>query len=438
MNSGDTAWVLTSAALVMFMTVGLALFYGGLVRAKNVLSTVMHSFFAIALVSILWVMAGYSLAFGPDLHGVIGSLDWAGLHLVGARPDAHLAPGIPHLAFAAFQMMFAVITPALISGAFAERMRFDGYVLFSGAWLLLVYCPIAHWVFDPDGWLHRLGALDFAGGTVVHVNAGAAALAVVLVLGRRQGFGRDAFVPHNLTLTILGAGILWFGWFGFNAGSALGANGLAATAFVTTNAGAAAGALGWAAYERIRHGRVTTSGIASGAVAGLVAITPAAGYVGPLGAVAIGLLGGLACAGAVGLKHRLGYDDALDVGGIHLVGGALGALLTGVFATVAVDPAGADGLLAGGGLGLVARQALAVTATGLFSFGASYLLARGVQATVGLRVEPEHEADGLDVWLHSETGYAFTEPTATTALRPAGHRHHLPLHQGGHATRSPT
>src|ERR687892_457021 len=354
MDTGDTAFVLMASALVLFMTPGLALFYGGMVRAKNVLGTLMHSIFAMGLISVLWVLIGYTLAFGPDHGGLIGGLDFIGFSGVGAtaHPDG-LGATIPHSAFAIFQMMFAIITPALITGAFAERMKFSGYVAFMGAWLLLVYAPLAHWVWHPEGWLFKLGALDFAGGTVVHINAGVAALAAVLIVGRRRGFGKEAFVPHNLTLTILGTGILWFGWFGFNAGSALGANGLAASAFLATNLGAAAGACGWALAEARKERRSTTLGVASGAVAGLVAITPAAGFVGPLAAIAIGLVAGVVCSWAVGLKFRMGYDDSLDVVGVHMIGGIVGALLTGVFADLAVNGGGADGLLNGGGFTLL-------------------------------------------------------------------------------------
>src|SRR5688572_75046 len=335
-DSGNTAWVLVSAALVLFMTPGLAMFYGGMVRAKNVLGTLMHSVFAMGFMAILWVLIGYTLAFGTDVGGLIGGLDFIGFSGVSntAAHPAGLGATIPHSAFATFQLMFAVITPALITGAFAERIKFSGYIAFMALWLVLVYAPVAHWVWHPDGWLFKLGALDFAGGTVVHINAGIAALAAILVVGKRKGFGKEAFVPHNLTMTILGTGILWFGWFGFNAGSALGANGLAASAFLATNLGAAAGALGWAVMESRKERKATTLGVASGAVAGLVAITPAAGFVGPMGAIAIGLGGGLVCSWAVGLKFKLGYDDSLDVVGVHLVGGIVGSLLLGVFGTV--------------------------------------------------------------------------------------------------------
>ncbi|HZK51632.1 MAG TPA: ammonium transporter [Actinomycetota bacterium] len=421
MDTGDTAFVLVSSALVMFMTPGLALFYGGMVRAKNVLSTVMHSMFALGLVSVLWVVVGYTLAFGPDKGGLIGGLDFLGFAGVGQEPNADLAATIPHVLFALFQMMFAIITPALITGAFAERMKFSGYVLFSALWLLIVYAPVAHWVWAPGGWIRELGALDFAGGTVVHINAGIAALAAAIVVGKRRGWRKEAMVPHNLTMTMLGTGILWFGWFGFNAGSALGANGLAASAFLATNLGAAAGACGWALLEIRRDKRPTTLGVASGAVAGLVAITPAAGFVGPLSAIAIGLIAGVVCSWAVSLKFRFSYDDSLDVVGVHLVGGMIGALLTGVFADTAINSAGADGLLFGGGFELLGTQVLAVAATIVFSLVVSLLILKFVQATVGLRVTDEEELGGVDLAQHAEVGYALVEGGGSvTVAEPAG------------------
>jgi Amt family ammonium transporter len=439
-DTGDTAWVLASAALVLFMTPGLAMFYGGMVRAKNVLGTLMHSVFAMGLISVLWVLIGYTLAFGPDIGGLIGGLDFIGFSGVGkgVHPDG-LGATIPHSAFALFQMMFAIITPALITGAFAERMKFSGYVAFMSAWLLLVYAPMAHWVWHPEGWIFKLGALDFAGGTVVHINAGIAALAAIIVIGKRKGFGKEAFVPHNLTLTILGTGILWFGWFGFNAGSALGANSLAASAFLATNLGAAAGACGWALMEARKDKKATTLGVASGAVAGLVAITPAAGFVGPLGAVAIGLLGGIICSWAVGLKFRLGYDDSLDVVGIHMVGGLVGALLTGVFATTAINEFGADGLLAGGGFTLLGKQFIAVGVTLVFSFVVTILIVKIVDATIGLRVTEDDEITGLDLTQHSEVGYALAETgggmTAHATAEPATSHaaSSVPVIRGGEA-----
>lgn len=409
MDTGDTTFILLCSALVMFMTPGLALFYGGMVRAKNILGTLMQSFFALGIVSILWVVIGYTLAFGPDKGGLIGGLDFLGFSGVGAEPNADLAGTIPHTSFATFQMMFAVITPALITGAFAERMKFSGYVAFTALWLLLIYAPVAHWVWAPGGWIRELGVLDFAGGTVVHINAGVAALAAVLVIGKRKGFGKEAFVPHNLPLTILGTGILWFGWFGFNAGSALAADGLASSAFLATNLGAAAGACGWALADARKERKSTTLGVASGAIAGLVAITPAAGFVGPLAAIAIGLAGGIICAWAVGLKFRLGYDDSLDVVGVHLIGGIVGALLTGIFADTVINPGGADGLLAGGGMALLGKQFIGVGATLTFSFVASYALLKAIDATIGLRVTANDESVGLDLAQHSEAGYSFTE-----------------------------
>jgi Amt family ammonium transporter len=429
LNSGDTAYVLISAAMVMFMTPGLALFYGGMVRAKNVLATVMQSFFAIGLVSVLWVLAAYSLAFGPDKAHLIGGLDYAGFAGVGQAPNPDLAPTIPHIAYAMFQLFFAVITPALITGAFAERMRFSAFVLFTTLWLFVVYVPLAHWVWAPGGWLRELGALDFAGGTVVHMSSGVAALAAALAIGRRRGFLKEAIVPHNLPLTILGAGMLWFGWFGFNAGSALAANGLAATAFVATNTATGAAVLGWGLVDWLRRRKTTTLGAASGAVAGLVAITPAAGYVGPMGALAIGLAAGVVCALAVGIKFRVGYDDALDVVGVHAVGGMLGALLIGVFADTAFNKAGGDGLLAGGGLALLGKQAVAVVTTLAFSFTLSFLLLKLVDKVVGLRVSEEEEVTGLDLSQHEEAGYAFGEGGGSLSPVPAGVR----LPEGGSA-----
>ena len=442
MDTGDTAWVLASTALVLFMTPGLALFYGGMVRAKNVLATLMHSVFAMGLMAILWVIVGYTLAFGSDVGGVIGGFDFLGFRDVGAEAHpAGLGATIPHSLFATFQMMFAVITPALITGAFAERIKFSGYVAFISAWLLLVYAPVAHWVWHPEGWLFKLGALDFAGGAVVHINAGIAALAVILVVGKRKGFGKEAFVPHNLTMTILGTGILWFGWFGFNAGSALGANGLASSAFLATNLGAAAGAVGWALMESRKERKATTLGVASGAVAGLVAITPAAGFVGPMGAIAIGLGGGLVCSWAVGLKFKLGYDDSLDVVGVHLVGGIVGSLLLGIFSTVSVNEFGVDGLIAGGGLALMGKQIVAVLATLAFSFTLTMGIAKAVEATIGLRASEEDEMVGLDLSQHSEVGYSLSETAGSFTQRPdsapahatATSQSHVVATQGGGA-----
>jgi Amt family ammonium transporter len=403
-DTGDTGWVLGSAALVLFMTPGLALFYGGLARSKNVLGTMMQSVAAIAIVSVVWVLAGYTLAFGPDVGGVIGGLAHLGFRGVGETPHA-LAPTVPHSAFAAFQMMFAVITPALIAGAFAERVRFGGYVAFVALWSLIVYAPLAHWVWG-GGFLgvDGIGALDFAGGTVVHISAGAAALAAALYVGKRRGYPRGNFAPHNVPMVVLGAGILWFGWFGFNAGSALGANGLASSALLATHLGAAGAMIGWLVPERLRHGKATAVGGATGAVAGLVAITPAAGFVGPLLALAIGLLGGAVCFAAVELKSRLGYDDSLDAVGVHMVGGMVGALLTGVFASLAVNPAGAEG-----GWAQVGRQGAAAGITLAFSFVATWGILKLVDRLVGFRMPADAEDSGVDLAEHGEAAYAFRE-----------------------------
>jgi Amt family ammonium transporter len=401
-SSGDTAWLLVSAALVMFMTPGLAFFYGGLVRSKNVVGTIMQSFIALGLVTVLWALVGYSLAFGPDKAGLIGGLDFLGLGGVGAAPSAY-APTVPATSYMVFQMMFAVITPALIAGAFAERMRFSGYLMFVGLWSILVYAPVAHWVWG-GGFLGAdgVGALDFAGGAVVHANAGAAALATAIYLGRRRGHGTDDMSPHNVPFVVLGAGILWFGWFGFNAGSALTSGALASSAFVNTQLGAAAALLGWIVLERMRTGKVTTIGAATGAVAGLATITPAAGYVQPMAAIAIGLAAGIVCYLAVGLKGRFGYDDSLDVVGVHMVGGILGVMLTGVFASLAINAAGAAASLA-----QVGRQGVLAGVTVVFSFVMTMAILKFTDLAVGLRVSEEHEDVGLDASQHGEVGYRF-------------------------------
>ena len=397
-NSGDTAWVLISSALVLAMIIpGLALFYGGMVRSKNVLSTMMHSFIAISLVSVIWVFWGYSLAFAPDIGGVIGGLDWVGLTGVGEAPNGEST--IPHAAFMIFQLMFAGITVALISGAIAERMRFTAFVVFAALWVTAIYAPLAHWVWG-GGWLGGLGDLDFAGGTVVHISSGVAALACALVLGKRHGYGSDNMSPHNLPFTIVGASLLWVGWFGFNAGSALAANGLAANAFVATHVATAAGALGWLGVEWSYRGKPTLLGAASGAVAGLVGITPAAGYVGPLSAIIIGLGGGIVCYLGVFLKNKLGYDDALDVLGIHGIGGTWGALATGLFASMG----GGTGLFFGNP-GQVVVQAIGVGATWIFSFCGTFILLKMIDATIGLRVSREDEILGLDLTQHRERAY---------------------------------
>jgi Amt family ammonium transporter len=413
-DTGDTAWLLTATALVMFMTPGLALFYGGLVRTKNVLGTIMQSFFALGLVSVLWVLIGYTLAFGPTVGGVIGGLDFLGFRGVGQAPNPDYAGSVPHLGFAMYQMMFAVITPALITGAIAERMRFSGYVLFLGMWSILVYAPVAHWVFG-YGWLGTwagLGALDFAGGTVVHINAGVAALAAIVYMGKRRGFGKEAFVPHNVPMVVTGAAILWFGWFGFNAGSALAANGLAVSAFANTHVATAAAIMGWLLPETIRHRKPTTIGAATGAVAGLVAITPAAGFVEPWGAILIGLAAGTVCFLAVDLKSRIGYDDSLDVVGVHMVGGIVGALLTGLLASVAVNAFD-------GGIVQLGKQAIGVGATLAFSFVVTLGILKAVDALVGLRVSEEEEVTGLDLSQHSEVGYTFGDRGGQVTENPS-------------------
>lgn len=397
-NAGDTAWVLIASALVLAMILpGLALFYGGMVRSKNVLSTMMHSFIAVCIVSVVWVFWGYSLAFGPDVGGVIGSFQWVGL--IGVGPEPIQGSTIPHLAFMVFQLMFAAITVALISGAIAERMKFTAFCLFAILWVTFIYAPLAHWVWG-GGWLAGLGDLDFAGGTVVHISSGVAALACALVLGKRRGYGTDNMSPHNLPFTVVGASLLWVGWFGFNAGSALAANGVAASAFVATHVATAAGALAWLGVEWGYRGKPTLLGAASGAVAGLVAITPAAGYVGPVSAILIGLGGGMACYLGVFLKNKLGYDDALDVLGIHGIGGTWGALATGLFASVG----GGTGLFFGNP-GQLAIQAIGVGATWIFSFLGTYLILLIVDSVVGLRVKKEDEVLGLDLTQHNERAY---------------------------------
>ena len=412
-NSGDTAWVLTSAALVLLMTPGLAFFYGGMVRGKNVLTILMQNYITIGIVSIVWVVAGFSLAFG-------GSGKWIGdfsyLGLKGTASNQVLTSGIdwltiPVLAFVAFQLMFAVITPALFTGSIADRMKFAPFVVIVVLWSLLVYSPIAHMVWAKSGYLFGLGAWDFAGGTVVHANAGAAGLALALVLGKRKGWPREPMRPHNLPLVLLGTGLLWFGWFGFNAGSALGtSNGLSSLAFITTNTATAAAMLGWVITEKMRDGHATTLGAASGAVAGLVAITPAAGYVSPMGSIALGLIAGIVCCLATSLKFKFGFDDALDVVGVHLVGGVLGALLVGVLATTAFNSStvagGPVGLLYGGGFGQLGKQAAAVGISVVYSFVATWIIAKVVGLIFGgLRVSEEVEIEGLDLNLHAETAY---------------------------------
>lgn len=405
-DKGDTAWMLTSSALVLMMTApGLALFYGGMVRQKNALGTLMHSFIIMAVISIQWVLWGYSLAFGPDRGGLIGGLDWIGLRGVGGEPFDAYSKTIPHQVFMLFQMMFAIITPALITGAFAERKKFSAFLLFTVLWATFVYDPLAHWVWGDGGWLKRLGALDFAGGTVVHISSGVSALVCAIVIGRRRGFGHQPMQPHNLPMTVMGAALLWFGWFGFNAGSALEANALAASAFLATNTAAAAAALGWMFTEWASRGKPTVLGAASGAVAGLVAITPASGFVGPLASVVIGAVAGALCYTACNLKTRFGYDDSLDVVGVHGVGGTWGALATGLFASKAINEAGGDGLFYGNP-GQLWTQVIAVLATYALAGVVTLVILKVVDAVVGLRVTEEDEVAGLDLSQHSETAYA--------------------------------
>jgi ammonium transporter, Amt family len=406
-DKGDTAWLLTSSALVLMMTApGLALFYGGMVRQKNALATLMQSFIIMAVISIQWVLWGYSLAFGPDNGGIIGGLDWIGLRGVGSAPFDAYSKTVPHQAFMLFQMMFAIITPALITGAFAERKKFSAFLLFTLLWATFVYDPLAHWVWGDGGWLKKLGALDFAGGTVVHISSGVSALVCAVMLGKRRGYGHQPMQPHNLPLTVIGAALLWVGWFGFNAGSALEANGLAASAFLTTNTAAAAAALGWMFTEWMTRGKPTVLGAASGAVAGLVAITPGAGFVGPVSSIIIGALGGALCYTACNLKSKLGYDDSLDVVGVHGVGGTWGAIATGLFATKTVNEAGGDGLFFGNP-GQLWTQIVAVAATFALAIVGTWVILKVVDALVGLRVSEEDEVVGLDLSQHSETAYAF-------------------------------
>jgi Amt family ammonium transporter len=404
-DTGDTAWVLISSALVLVMLVpGLALFYGGLVRTKNVLGTIMQSFMILAVVSLLWMLFGYSLAFGPDKGGVIGGLDWVGLGGVGAEPHPTYGPTIPHQAFMLFQLMFAAITPALITGAFAERKRFSSMVLFSSMWSVFVYVPVAHWIWG-GGWLAKLGALDFAGGAVVHISSGVSALVCAIVLGKRRGYGTDYMAPHNLPMTLLGTGLLWFGWFGFNGGSALGANGVAVSAFLATHASAAAAAVVWCVVEWLHRGKPTVLGVASGAVAGLATVTPASGFVGPLPAMVIGFLAGVACYFAIVWKGRFGYDDSLDVVGIHGVGGILGILATGLFASKAINAGGADGLFYGNPAQFGVQLLTAAVVT-VFSAVGSYILLKIVDGMTGLRISSEEEATGLDLSQHNERAYS--------------------------------
>jgi len=412
-NSGDTAWVLASAALVLFMTPGLAVFYGGMVRAKSALNMMMMSFAAMGITTIIWVLYGYSLAFGKSQGGFIGNLDHIGLASTIDQVTGPEGHQIPVLAFSMFQLTFAIITVALLSGAIADRAKYGSWVLFVGIWITLVYIPIAHWAFAAQngegGWIiDKLKALDFAGGTVVEINSGAAALALALVLGKRDGFKRDPMRPHNMPLVLLGAGMLWFGWFGFNAGSALSAGSLAATAMINTQIATAAAAMTWVAYEKKRDGKATTLGVASGAIAGAVAITPACGYLNPLGALILGLIAGVASSWAVTRKYKFGYDDSLDVVGVHGVGGILGMLAIGLIATLTANAAGADGLFVGGGTTQLGRQVIAIVVVAAFSFIATWLIATVIQKTIGFRVYRDDELNGLDTTFHAESAYDIT------------------------------
>ncbi len=409
-DKGDTAWMLTSAALVLMMTVpGLFLFYGGLVRGKNALGTIMHSFIIVALISVQWVLWGYSLAFGPDKGGIIGSLAWFGLNGVGLEPNPDYADTIPHQTFMIYQAMFAIITPALITGTFAERAKFSTFIVFVLLWATFIYDPLAHWVWGKGGWMGRnggMGALDFAGGTVVHISSGISALAAALMFGKRIGYGQEAMPPHNLPFSVIGASLLWVGWFGFNAGSALKADGLATSAFVVTNTATAAAALSWMAMDWFFRGKPTVLGAASGAVAGLVAITPGSGFVGPIPSIIIGVGAGILCSTACNLKNKFGYDDSLDVVGVHGVGGTWGALATGLFASKAINAAGSNGLFFGNP-GQLWVQFVAVLATWIFAFFGTLIILAILKALMGLRVSEEEERMGLDLSQHDERGYSL-------------------------------
>jgi Amt family ammonium transporter len=403
-DSGDTAWVLASSALVMIMTPALGLFYGGMVRKKNALSTIMFSFVILALISVQWVLYGYSLAFGPDIGHVIGNLDWLGLNGVSQAPNTDYAATIPALAYMIFQAMFAIITVALISGAFVERIKFKAFMVFSLLWATLVYDPIAHWVWGVGGFLRNMGALDFAGGTVVHISSGVSALAIAFVIGKRKGFGKQAMEPHNIPMVVLGAALLWFGWFGFNGGSAVASNGLATSAFVVTNTAAASAALMWTLLSWY-HKRPSVLGAATGGVVGLVAITPASGFVTPMAAIVIGVVGAVISYYAMLFRGKQNVDDSLDVWACHGLGGTWGAIATGIFATVAVNTAGANGLLYGNP-GQLVTQIIAVGVTWIYAFIMTVILAKVVDATIGLRVQDEEESVGLDISQHAEKAYS--------------------------------
>ena len=405
-DTGDTAWVLISSALVMLMTPGLALFYGGMVRRKNVLGTIMQSFIALGVMTVLWVLYGYSLSFGPDVGHIIGNLDWIGLKGVGLDPNPDYAATIPHQAFMIFQMMFAVITPALITGAIAERFKFSTYLVFLVLWATFVYFPLAHWVWGVGGWIRNLGALDFAGGLVVHISSGVSALAAAIFVGKRKGYGKEPMMPHNITMTLIGAALLWFGWFGFNGGSAVASGSLATSAFVVTHIATAAAALSWMFAEWKYRGKPTALGAASGAVAGLVAITPASGFVGPMSSIIIGLAAGVICYLAVNLKSKFGYDDSLDVVGVHGAGGTWGAIATGLFASKAINSAGNDGLFFGNP-SLLMNQLISIGAAWIYSFVITLIILKALDATMGLRVDEQGEFVGLDNAQHGESGYTF-------------------------------
>jgi len=439
-SAGDTAWVLASAALVLLMTPGLAFFYGGLVRGKSVVNMMMMSFMTIGIVSILWVIYGYGWTFGDSNSGYIGAFSLSRLdELVGGVPNNGGEYPIPHLAFVAFQLMFAIITPALISGAIADRAKFIAWCVFVPLWVSFVYFPVAHWVFDfgtkdaagnvtGAGWLAKLGLLDFAGGTAVHINAGAAGLALAIVLGRRVGFRKDPMRPHNLPLVLIGAGLLWFGWFGFNAGSALAANDTAALALLNTQVATAAALVGWAVVERLRDGHFTSVGAASGAVAGLVAITPACAFVSPWAAVLLGLAAGAVCAYAVNLKNKFGFDDSLDVVGVHLFGGLVGCLLIGFFATTKVNSLGANGVLNGGGWSLLGKQAFGAGVVAVFSFVATLIIAMVIDKTIGFRVSADDEREGIDLVEHGEIAYARQVVVPDVADNPVEHAEQSMFH----------
>ena len=405
-DPGDTAFVLLSAALVMLMTPGLAMFYGGMVRRKNVLGTLMHSFFAIALVSIQWILIGYSLSFGPDFKGVIGGLDWIGLTSVGLTPNPDYAPTVPHLAFMIYQAMFAVITPALISGAIAERMKFSAYLIFILLWTTIIYDPVAHWVWGTGGWMKDLGVLDFAGGIVVHITSGISALAAALFIGKRKNYLREPMPPHNLPMTVLGAGLLWFGWFGFNAGSALSSGALSTSAFVATHIAAVGATVVWVVFEWLHRGKPTMFGAATGSIAGLATITPASGFVGPMPALLIGSMAGAVCYVALNAKGRFGYDDSLDAFGVHGVGGILGTIGAGFFASKLINPAGADGLIFGNPHQLLV-QVLAILAVAVYSYAVTYIILKLLDMSLGLRLSDEEELIGLDLSQHEESGYTL-------------------------------